>query len=155
MSYGMTCCSQEEDPNRSIKKPLGDTNHFCPVALKEQDILWPGNPEVTAKYRERYYYCSTNEAREKFIADPTFYLPKGKPPKVGWVPNIMHLGLFVCLFVCLSVCLSVFLSVCLFVCLSVCLSVCLFVCLSVGVLKTKTSAPTDLICLHKSMYTIG
>ena len=74
---------EEEDPNRSIKKPLGDTNHFCPVALKEQDILWPGNPEVTAKYRERYYYCSTNEAREKFIADPTYYLPKGKPPKVG------------------------------------------------------------------------
>ena len=78
---------EEEDPNRSIKKPLGDTNHFCPVALKEQDILWPGNPEVTAKYRERYYYCSTNEAREKFIADPTFYLPKGKPPKVGLFPS--------------------------------------------------------------------
>ena len=77
------CYFQEEDPNRSVKKPLGDTNHFCPVVLKENDILWPGNPEITAKYRERYYYCSSHEARERFIADPPFYLPKGKPPKVS------------------------------------------------------------------------
>jgi adenylate/nucleoside-diphosphate kinase len=47
-----------------------DTNWFCPVALKENFVLYPGNPEVASKYREKTYYFSTNEARDKFLANP-------------------------------------------------------------------------------------
>ena len=34
---------REEDVRR--RKPWGDTLHFCPVALKEQTVLWPGNED--------------------------------------------------------------------------------------------------------------
>lgn len=74
--------SQEEDPNRSRKKPLGDTNHYCPVSLKENNVLFPGNPETAAKYREKVYYFATTEAREKFLANPDEFLPKTASPKV-------------------------------------------------------------------------
>lgn len=74
---------QEEDPNRNKKKPLGHTNHFCPVALKDNIVLHPGNPEVAAKFREKVYYFSTSEARDKFLANPDDYIPKDGPPKVS------------------------------------------------------------------------
>ena len=74
---------QEEDPNRNKKKPLGDTNHYCPVALKETNVLYPGNPEVAAKYREKVYYLSSTEAREKFLVDPEDFLPKNSSAKVN------------------------------------------------------------------------
>lgn len=70
---------QEEDTNRSVKKTLGDTNYFCPVVLKENGVLWPGNPEIAARYREKNYYMSSNENRDKFLLDPEIYLPKDKP----------------------------------------------------------------------------
>ena len=76
---------EEEDPNRSQKKPLGDVSYFCPVALKENDVLWPGDPEIAAKYREKTYYLSSREAREKFLENPSDYLPKDKafvPPPI-------------------------------------------------------------------------
>ena len=76
------CLWQEEDPNRSRKKPLGETNFFCPVALKETGILFPGNPEIAARYREKVFYMSSNEARDKFVANPQSYLPQDKPLEV-------------------------------------------------------------------------
>ena len=75
---------QEEDPNRAVKKPLGDTSYFCPVALKEKHVLWPGNPEIAAKYRERIYYLSSADAREQFLNDPSSFLPKDKCFEVGF-----------------------------------------------------------------------
>lgn len=73
---------EEEDPNRSIKRKfLGDSNYFDPVALKEQDILNPGNPEVAAVFREKVYYFSTNESRDKFLEDPGSFLSKDAPLK--------------------------------------------------------------------------
>jgi adenylate/nucleoside-diphosphate kinase len=82
INYPIFCYTQEEDPNRSMKKQLGELNYFCPVVLKDKDILWPGNPEIAAKYREKSYYFSSGDAREKFLEDPMIYLPKGKPFKV-------------------------------------------------------------------------
>ena len=73
---------QEEDPNRATKKQLGDTNYYCPVALQEKGVLWPGNPEVAAKFREKIYYMSTPDARDKFLEDPNVFLPKDKPLEV-------------------------------------------------------------------------
>ena len=52
------------------------------MALKEKHVLWPGNPEVAARYRERLYYLSTPDARDKFLADPKKFLPDGGPFEV-------------------------------------------------------------------------
>jgi len=73
----------EVDPNRSPKKPLGDTNYYCPVSLAENGTLWPGDPECSAKFREKIYYFSDELAREKFLAAPEAFLPKDSPPVVS------------------------------------------------------------------------
>ena len=67
---------------KNKRKQFGDTKHFCPVAYKENYVLWPGNPEIGAKYREKVYYFSSTEARDKFISEPTLYAAKGNPFKV-------------------------------------------------------------------------
>ena len=68
---------------KNKKKQFGDTKHFCPVQYKESYVLWPGNPEIGAKYREKVYYFSSTEARDKYLAEPTLYVAKGKPFKVS------------------------------------------------------------------------
>ena len=57
-------------------------NHFCPVALAEKNVLWPGNPECSAKYREKIYYLSNDDNRAKFLENPALYLNKEQSPKV-------------------------------------------------------------------------
>ena len=37
---------------------------------------------MAAKYREKVYYLSSTEARDKFLADPEEFLPKNSSPKV-------------------------------------------------------------------------
>ena len=73
---------EEMDANRSPKKPLGDTNFYCPVSLTEKGVLWPGDPECSAKYREKIYYLADEAARERFLATPDAFLPKDSPPLV-------------------------------------------------------------------------
>ena len=43
---------EEEESEAAVRrrKPWGDTAHFCPVALKEQGVLWPGNEEYALRY---------------------------------------------------------------------------------------------------------
>ena len=64
------------------KRPLGDTQHYCPVELKDRGVLYPGNQEIAAKYREKTYYFSTPDAREKFMRGPDQYVAKDKPLRV-------------------------------------------------------------------------
>jgi len=66
----------DDDPNK--KKPFGETLHFCPVALKNENVLWPGSQENAVKYREKVYFLSTPEARESFMENPNLYLPLDK-----------------------------------------------------------------------------
>ena len=75
---------EEEDMfNKEKKKPFGDTRNYCPVALKDDNVLWPGSPEFAAKYRERVYYFSSPEARKKFLDSPKEFLAKNEPLKVS------------------------------------------------------------------------
>jgi len=67
---------EEEDSNN--KKPFGETAHYCPVMLKERNVLWPGSSETAVKYREKVYFMSTSEAQEQFLENPEMYLPKEK-----------------------------------------------------------------------------
>ena len=76
---------EEEDVdvfNKEKRKPFGDTKHYCPVALKENNVLWPGSSECAAKYREKVFYFSSPDARVKFLDDTTTYLADKEPLKV-------------------------------------------------------------------------
>ncbi|KAM6460290.1 adenylate kinase 9 isoform 2-T2 [Liasis olivaceus] len=74
---------EEEDEEKIAerKRHMGDTKHFCPVILKENFILYPGVYENAAKYREKYYYFSTPENREKFLENPEEYISHNEPLK--------------------------------------------------------------------------
>ncbi|XP_039207110.1 adenylate kinase 9 isoform X2 [Crotalus tigris] len=74
---------EEEDEEKVAerKRHMGDTKHFCPVILKENFILYPGISENAAKYREKYYYFSTPENRDKFLENPEEYVSHNEPLK--------------------------------------------------------------------------
>ncbi|NWW94225.1 KAD9 kinase, partial [Rhynochetos jubatus] len=61
------------------KRQMGDTKHFCPVSLKENFVLYPGLYEHAAKYREKIYYFSTSEYRDKFLKNPEEYVAHNEP----------------------------------------------------------------------------
>lgn len=71
------------DPfTRERKKLFGDTKYYCPVMLKENNVLVPGLSDVAAKYRERTYFFSSIEARDKFLDNPDLFLSEDQPIKV-------------------------------------------------------------------------
>ncbi|NXY17684.1 KAD9 kinase, partial [Atrichornis clamosus] len=61
------------------KRHMGDTKHFCPVSLKEDFVLYPGLQEHAAKYKEKIYYFSTPEYRDKFLKNPEEYVAHNEP----------------------------------------------------------------------------
>ncbi|XP_068199434.1 adenylate kinase 9 [Antennarius striatus] len=74
--------SEEDDEgDTATKRLLGDTLHFCPVALKNHNILWPCTDKIVAKYREKTYYFSTPEALEVFLQNPVHFVAKTAPLK--------------------------------------------------------------------------
>ncbi|XP_034526661.1 adenylate kinase 9, partial [Ailuropoda melanoleuca] len=70
-----------EDRIKEKRRHLGDTKHFCPVFLKENFILQPGSRDEAAKYREKIYYFSSPEAKEKFLEHPEEYVAHKEPLK--------------------------------------------------------------------------
>ncbi|XP_066229584.1 adenylate kinase 9 isoform X3 [Saccopteryx leptura] len=72
---------ENEERMKEKKRHLGDTKHFCPVVLKENFILQPGSTEEAAKYREKFYYFSSPEAKEKFLEHPQEYVAHKEPLK--------------------------------------------------------------------------
>lgn len=81
---------EDGDPfNRERKKLFGETKLYCPVMLKERNVLWPGTVECAAKYRERTYFFSAVEARTKFLEDPESYLSADTPVEVRLVLNTL------------------------------------------------------------------
>jgi len=54
--------------------------YYCLFICAE--LLWPGNQDYALRYRERLYYFSSEEAKDKFAENPTAYIAKGKPLKV-------------------------------------------------------------------------
>ncbi|MBN3311086.1 KAD9 kinase, partial [Amia calva] len=69
---------EAEEEGGTRKRQLGDTAHFCPVTLKEKNVLFPCADEYAAKYREKVYYFSSPEAREKFLQCPEVYVSHTK-----------------------------------------------------------------------------
>ncbi|XP_038656937.1 adenylate kinase 9 [Scyliorhinus canicula] len=65
---------ENEDFPQRKNRVMGESKHYCPVALEEKFVLFPGDQEAAAKYREKYYYFSNSDAREKFLKNPEEYL---------------------------------------------------------------------------------
>lgn len=63
-------------------KPWGDSSYFCPVALKHQGVLWPGSEESAVKYRDKLYYCGSDEARGIFISNVDDFIAHSRPLQV-------------------------------------------------------------------------
>lgn len=83
----------DDDGSAHKRKPWGETFHFCPVALSDNGVLWPGNQDTAVRlvltsktvsvffiitsyirYCDRLYYFSSEEAKEKFAANPLYYI---------------------------------------------------------------------------------
>uniref|UniRef100_UPI0037E901CB adenylate kinase 9 n=1 Tax=Semicossyphus pulcher TaxID=241346 RepID=UPI0037E901CB len=75
--------AEEEDEQgySMAKRLLGDTDHFCPVALKHHNVLWPCTDEIAAKYREKIFYFSSLEARDSFLLNPAHFVAQTEPLK--------------------------------------------------------------------------
>lgn len=73
---------QWKQGDTTAKRLLGDTYHFCPVALKKHNILWPCLDEIAAKYREKTFYFSSLEARDSFLQNPAHFVAQTEPLKV-------------------------------------------------------------------------
>ena len=41
--------AEESEEQMLKRKPWGDTLHFCPVALAEKGVLWPGTQDIAAR----------------------------------------------------------------------------------------------------------
>ncbi|KAI4890937.1 hypothetical protein NFI96_033193 [Prochilodus magdalenae] len=83
--------SEEAEEEKGTKRWFGDTKVFCPVVLREKGTLVPCTDEFAVKYREKVYYLSSAEVREKFLQDPALYAPFTqllKPPAL----RIFQLG---------------------------------------------------------------
>ncbi|XP_072307858.1 adenylate kinase 9-like [Eucyclogobius newberryi] len=75
--------AEEEGEEKTSVRLFGDTYHFCPVTLKNSNVLFPCDDENAVKYRERIYYMSSPEARDLFIQNPEQYVAQTdllKPP---------------------------------------------------------------------------
>ncbi|XP_054135764.1 adenylate kinase 9 isoform X2 [Melozone crissalis] len=70
---------EDEEKIRQKRRHMGDTNHFCPVSLKENFVLYPGLQEYAAKYKEKIYYFSSSEYRDEFLKNPEEYVAHNEP----------------------------------------------------------------------------
>ncbi|XP_073349311.1 adenylate kinase 9 [Pagrus major] len=72
---------EDEQGDTAAKRLLGDTRHFCPVALKNHNVLWPCKDEIAAKYRKKIFYFSSLEARDSFLQNPAQFVAQTGPLK--------------------------------------------------------------------------
>ena len=78
---------EESEANALQRKAWGDSFIFCPVALHDHRVLMPGNQDFACRYREKLYYLSSGEAKDKFTRNPKLYLASSHPLKV-FVHNV-------------------------------------------------------------------
>lgn len=74
----------EEEPAKQTKKNnnyhLGDTDIYCPVALKRNGVLWKGQENLSSFLANKIYFLSSKNALEDFLRNSQeFFLPLMKP----------------------------------------------------------------------------
>uniref|UniRef100_A0A3P8YJJ5 Nucleoside-diphosphate kinase n=1 Tax=Esox lucius TaxID=8010 RepID=A0A3P8YJJ5_ESOLU len=82
---------QETEEETGFRRGLGDTQHFCPIALKDNGVLIPCLDDYAARYREKTYYFSSTEARDRFLLSPEEYVSHTQLLQVP-APRIFMLG---------------------------------------------------------------
>ena len=68
-----------EEKNALEAKPWGDTKQFCPVSLKQSNILAPGKEDFGVRYRERLYSFVSQEAKDAFSLAPDTFIAVNEP----------------------------------------------------------------------------
>ena len=68
--------------NKERNVLLGETSHYCPVSLRDKEMLVPGNPEIQSKYKDKLYRFHSDEARHAFNEDPDAFLPSPRNPQL-------------------------------------------------------------------------
>jgi len=73
-----------EEEEGDVNRKWGKVGKFDAVALKQHEVLVPGDEEIIAKYRDHLYSFHTPENRDLFIEEPLDYidvsLPMRPPP---------------------------------------------------------------------------
>ena len=92
---------EEEELQRLSRRPWGASKHYCPVVLRDQEVLWPGNPDHALRYRDRLYYFSTEEAKQTFEDCAEKYAKFVQ--KVRKYQLVLYTGLLQCKTVCLGI----------------------------------------------------
>eukprot|EP00760_Papus_ankaliazontas_P019538 PhM_4_TR18034/c0_g1_i1/m.1424/K18533/AK9; adenylate/nucleoside-diphosphate kinase len=77
-------------PGKRSTHHFGHTLHYCPVTLAETKLLVAGNPELTIRYRGRFYLFRGEAELAAFKANPTLYMPT-YPPEIP-PPRVWVLG---------------------------------------------------------------
>jgi len=62
-----------ELPNREVEDEIA-LDGYCPIIL-DQKRWEPGNPQLAVRHRGKIYYCSNEQARDAFLADPDRFGP--------------------------------------------------------------------------------
>ncbi|KAE8286847.1 Adenylate kinase 9 [Larimichthys crocea] len=73
--------AEEDEEETTPNRFLGDTHHFCPVVLKNNNVLWPCTNEIAVKYREKTFFFSSQEARDSFLHNPAQFVAQTGPLK--------------------------------------------------------------------------
>ncbi|KAJ8009601.1 hypothetical protein DPEC_G00090590 [Dallia pectoralis] len=81
----------ETEEETVFRRAMGDTQHFCPVALKDNGVLIPCLDDYAARYREKTYYLSSTEAKDRFLLSPDSYVSHTQLLQVP-APRILMLG---------------------------------------------------------------
>ena len=71
---------------------LGWTKRFCPVTLKREKVLIPGNKAFAASFRGLMYLCADEGSRLAFVHNPTSFVvvPKGDIIAPILMPTLWH-----------------------------------------------------------------
>jgi len=60
---------------------FGSFAGFCPVALNDRNVLLKGQPTLHVRFKNKSYFLSSVDAKQRFMANPQLYLqPVGIPP---------------------------------------------------------------------------
>lgn len=119
---------EETELQRLSRRPWGVSKHYCPVVLRDQEVLWPGNPDHALRYRDRLYYFSSEEAKQTFeghAAEYTSCVQKVSITQLLPLHSSLHTYVHIilthamCRYGCIGHC-CVVLYVCMYVCTLVC-----------------------------------
>lgn len=82
---------EDAEPQERPVIPWGTCGMYCPVTLKEQRWLYPGQKDFQHSYNNRVFATANEAASEAFLREPVKYVPVEKEPILP-PPRIMVTG---------------------------------------------------------------